>query len=213
MRDSRPLSIAAALVAVGGAALAFVAVTDFPPSIDKPFHRDVGQAIAREALRYLKPTGSLVVLVRDTSEFPHPEADALLEGFRGALGTSGREIDSVRSLQLDPLRPLAVPPGDFYELLRTTRAGGVIVSFMGPPELTPEQRAQLPPAKAEVVAFCPGNIPRRSNLRELLEAGLVQAAVVDRPGARARSKTFDEAYRVVRQADATSLEASETESR
>ena len=210
MRDRRSIDILASLLGLGGAALAFAAVTDFPPTIDRRFHQAVGQAIAQEALRHLKPAGTLTVLLRDTTEFPHPEADAQLRGFRQAVAAAGRDLDSVRTFQLDPLRPLAVPPGDFFELLRRTAPGSVIVSFMGPPELTAEQRNQLGQIQPGIVAFCPGNLPRRAGLRELLESGWVHAAIVDQPAAPARPKDFDAAYRIVRPADAASLDSPET---
>ncbi len=218
MRDRRSIQLAAAAAALGTAVLAYIAVTDFPPSIDRAFHQSVGQAIAREALPHWKPGGTITVLLRDTAEFPHPEADAQFAGFQAAVTLAGRTVDAVQTLQLDPLRPIAVPPGDFFELIRKAPRGSVLVSFMGPPELTPEQRAQLPDIKPAIIAFCPGRVAERANLRDLFENGLLHAAFVDRtrppntatgPGGTAPKDspphTFEDVYRIVRPSDAASL--------
>jgi len=205
MRDSRPIQLLASLSALGVAGLAFAAVTDLPPSFHKPLQKSIGQAIAQETLRHWKPGGTVSVFTRDTSEFPHPEADAVFASFQSSLLAAGTPIDSVQSLQLDPLRPLAVPPGDFFELIRRAPAGSVIVSFMGPPELTPEQRSQLTVIKPAIIAFCPGNIPLRSNLRELLQAGIVRAAVVDRFPPPSKPTGFEGTYALVHAEDAPSL--------
>ena len=84
-------------------------------------------------------------------------------------------------LQVDPLRPLQVPAGDLHELLRRGAVGDVIVSFMGAPLLSDEQRASLGGVKPKVVAFCPGGIFGIQELKALAGQGLLHAAVVSRP--------------------------------
>ena len=205
MRDSRPINLIASLSALGVAGLAFAAVTDLPPTFNKPLQKSIGQAMAQETLRHWKPGGTVSVLTRDTTEFPHPEAEAAFTSFQSTLLAAGRPIDTVQSLQLDPLRPLAVPPGDFFELIRRSPPGSVIVSFMGPPELTSEQRSQLNPIRAAVIAFCPGNIPLRSNLRDLLQSGIVRAAVVDRSPPPTKPTGFQGTYALVHAEDVASL--------
>ncbi len=216
MRNRRSLEFTAGLCAFGTAIVAYVAVTDFPPSYDRNFHRSVGHALARETLRHWKPGGAITAIVRDTSEFKHPEADAQFDGFETAITEAGATIEKIQGLQLDPLRPIAVPPGDFFELIRRAPKGSVLVSFMGPPELTPDQRALIPEVQPAIVAFCPGNVPERANLRELFEAGLLHAAIVDRPPPAAKPtkgsrlshpQTFEDAYRVVHSSDAVGPDA------
>ncbi|MGE3308793.1 MAG: hypothetical protein AB7O66_02400 [Limisphaerales bacterium] len=222
MRNRRSLEFTAGVCAFGTAVVAYVAVTDFPPSYDRAFHRSVGQAIARETLRHSNTGGAITAIVRDTAEFRHPEADAQFDGFEAAITAGGAVIEKIQGLQIDPLRPIAVPPGDFFELIRRAPQGSVIVSFMGPPELTPEQRALLPETKPAIIAFCPGNLPGRANLPELFQAGLLRAAIVDRPppaakpsgGAPpARPRVFEDAYRIVHAADASGLPEDGSDSR
>lgn len=222
MRDRPSVSLLAGLGALGTAVLAYVAVTDFPPTIDPSFHQSVGQAMAQETLRHWKTGGTITAIVRDTTEFKHPEADAQFKGFQAAILKAGASVDNVQSLQLDPLRPIAVPPGDFFELIRKASRGSVLVSFMGPPELSSEQRSQLAEIKPAIVAFCPGNLPARTGLAELFEAGLLHAAIVDRspppsgrPGPTGISvpRTFEEAYRLLHASDAASLGGSDRNNR
>lgn len=218
MRDRRSTQLIACVAALGTAVLSFVAVTDFPPTIDRTFHQSVGQAIALETLSRWKPGGTITAILRDTAEFKHPEADAQFAGFRSAIQKAGGTVDTVLTLQVDPLRPIAVPPGDFFELIRKGSSGSVLVSFMGPPELTSEQRAQLTDIKPTIVAFCPGRVADRARLRDLFDNGLLHLAIVDRTPAptptaahagkspkNSRPLTFEETYRILRPADAASL--------
>lgn len=209
MKESPAIRTAAALVALAAAAAALVSATEFPPRIDHHAHQAVGQALGQEAVRLVKPGGSVVAIRRDSSAFRHPESDAQFEGFAKALASAGVPLASVQALQIDPLRPLAVPPGDFYELIRKGSAGSVIVSFMGPPDLNPEQRARLTEIKPAIVAFCPGLLPKRVHLRELFEAGLLHAAMIDRssllPGTVAPKDSTAATYQIVHAADAANL--------
>jgi hypothetical protein len=140
-------------------------------------------AMAQQALALLKPGGQLTVIARDTSAFKNPATEVQLASFRQAVAKANAKIGSIETLQVDPLRPVEVPPGDFLELLRKTPPGNVIVSFMGPPLLSEEQRMKVPEARAAVVAFCSGSLPERVDLRPLFDQGLLQAAVVSKSNA------------------------------
>ena len=165
---------------VGAGLLAFFSVNELPPRLDRRRHAAIGETLAREALRHLRPGAGVIAIIRDVEAFPHPESEAQFKGFLGALRTAGVPITATQRIQVDPLRPVEVPPGDFYELLRKAPAGGAVVSFMGPPLLSPEQRARLGEIKAAVLAFCPGAVADRNDLRPIFEAGLLRAALVER---------------------------------
>jgi hypothetical protein len=126
--------------------------------------------------------------------------DILLEAFKKKVRGASAEIAVVHRLQVDPLRPVQVPPGDFYEFIRRAPPGGVIVSFLGPPLLLQKQRERLGAIKPKIVAFCTGDAGGAVNLEALFSSGLLHAAVVRRPanpnGARAPA-TFDELYATV----------------
>lgn len=180
MRNSSPINAAAALAVAGSAVLVFLAGHDLPSPPEKAFHAAIGRTMAQETLRLVKPGAGVTAIIRDTAAFRHPESDAQFQAFQETLRAGGSAIVSTQSLQVDPLRNLEVPPGDFFELIRKAPAGTAIVSFMGPPVLSEEQRARLGEIRPRVVAFCPGSIPRRIDLRTLFESGLLHAAVVER---------------------------------
>jgi hypothetical protein len=138
-----------------------------------------GMTLAKQALALLQPGGQITVIVRDTATFPNPASDVQLSSFKKAIRPRAT-IGSVVALQVDPLRPVEVPPGDFFELIRKTPKGSVIVSFMGPPLLNAEQRTHLREIQPAIVAFCSGNLCRQVDLRELFIQGLLHAAVVSR---------------------------------
>lgn len=209
----RPVIHALALITlVGSALLAYFSDHEWPASPDRARHAALGRTLAQEALRLLKPGTPLVLIAHDTQEFKHPEAASLLRGFESTLREAGVAITTRHSVEVDPLRALEVPSGDFFEILRKMSAGGVVVSFLGPPILSPEQRARLGEVRCAVVAFCPGATPRRTNLRALLESGLVTSALVETtPRSRLAAEKADRAggghtpYALIHATDAASL--------
>ena len=187
MRDRLALqSVASFAIAGSAVAIAFCSTGGFGPGIDRARHEATGLMMAQQALGLLKPGGHLVVIARDTTAFKNPASDIQLATFRHEIAKAKAAISSVHSLQVDPLRQVEVPAGDFFELLRKTAPGDVVVSFMGPPLLSEAQRSQLPEAKAAVVAFCSGSLPEHVDLRALFEQGLLQAAVVTKKKAEIR---------------------------
>jgi hypothetical protein len=184
------------------------------PRIDSKPHEATGWVMAQEALARLQPDGQITVITRDTSTFKNPATDIQMASFRKALGQAHAAIRSVHALQVDPLRPVEVPAGDFYGILKNTPKGSVIVSFMGPPLLTPSQCTQLGETKPAVVAFCTGSLPALVDLKSLFEQGVLQAVVVDRPAGRVPGPRradlracFDQSYLVITAANLADLPA------
>jgi hypothetical protein len=205
MRDSKVIQAAAvAAILSAVAALAITMHGGFAPGITAGPHRAAGAALARQALLLLKPGGRILVITRDTTTFPNPAADLLLEGFRRELRQAHADISGVLSLQVDPLRRIEVPPGDFQNWIHHAGGGDVIVSFMGPPLLTAAQRRQLGEIKPAIVAFCPGGWPDQLDFRPLFANGLLRAAIVsrrDQPAVTGRPQNaqawFDRNFTVV----------------
>jgi hypothetical protein len=150
------------------------------PRLDTRLYEVSGRLVAQQALALLGGGGQITVIARDTAAFKNPATDIQMASFRKALGKAHVTVRSLRQLQVDPLRPIAVPSSDFYEALRDTPKGSVIVSFMGPPVLTPAERSRLKEINPAVVAFCSGGTEPLAELRSLFEQGLLHAAVVDR---------------------------------
>lgn len=181
MRDNKLIGALAGVTTVGSClAIALYFTGGFGPSIDPAPHRAVGRVLAQQALSLLKPGGKITVITRDTVEFQNPAADIQFASFRDELLRARLKIDSIEALQVDPLHPVGVPAGDFFQLIRKGTKGSVIVSFMGPPALTDTQIAQLGQVQPSIVSFCPGPVREQVDLRSLFMRGLLHAAVVSK---------------------------------
>jgi phosphoribosylaminoimidazole carboxylase (NCAIR synthetase) len=121
----------------------FLSCWEFRPRIDRTMHAAIGKALAREAISLSQPVSQITLITRDTEEFPQPALDVLLASFKREVRRAQIKIAAMQLVQADPLRPLDVPPGDFFELLRRSPAEHIIVSLLGPPLLTGEQRSRL----------------------------------------------------------------------
>jgi len=184
MRDSKVIGTGACFVTLGAAAAIYFSIgAGFGPRVDPTPHEATGLVMAQQALALLRPGGRIGLIARDTATFKNPASDFQLAAFRKATSKAGASLSSLHSLQVDPLRPVEVPAGDFFELIRKWRAGDVLVSFMGPPLLTEAQRSQLGENKPAIVAFCSGGLPNQIDLPLLFEQGLLQAAVVSKRNA------------------------------
>lgn len=194
--------MAVVLIAVAGLRLYFF-FHPHPDGIDPRPHEQLGLVLANEAVQALDASGRLIVIAREGSEFDVPAAAAQLKSFLAAIKKAGRTVASVRSVHVDPLRPMAVQPGDFFDLLGQAKESDVFVSFLGPPSLTDEQVQKLGVKRPKVFAVCPGALPRRVNLRGVFEQKLLTLAVVTRPDAPAVAApgsaegAFDQTFKVI----------------
>jgi hypothetical protein len=158
----------------------FCLTSGLGPHIDRRPHQAVGRVLAQQTLSLLKPGGEVTVITRDTATFENPATDIQFGAFRKELQSAGVKITSVQTLQIDPLRPVAVPAGDFLQWIKKATKGSVIVSLMGPPLLSEAQIAQLGEVKPSIVAFCSGASRDQVDLKSLFAGGLLQAAVVSK---------------------------------
>ena len=198
----------ALLSAAAASATIFLSSCEFPPRVDRNLHATIGKALAKEALGLLGKGGQITLITRDTEAFPQPALDVLLASFRREVRRAHATIAATQLVQADPLRPVDVPPGDFFELIRRSPSENVIVSLLGPPLLTAEQRDKLGRVKPKVVAFCSGSLAEMIDLRQLFSAGLLHAAVISRPGAPFEAdkppktpREFGELYGILKAAD------------
>jgi hypothetical protein len=209
MRDNKVIQAVAVVVSVSAvAAMVLTARGGLGPSLNPEPHRTAGSELARQALSLLKPGGQIMVLTRDTATFPNPATDVLLDSFQRELRKSHVGISSEQKLEVDPLRRILVPSGDFQGWIHHANSGDVIVSFLGPPVLSAAQRLQLGEIKPAIVAFCPGNWPEQVDFRRLFGDGLLSAAIVTRydqtPEARQpnrRPARFEQNFAVVTKAN------------
>ncbi len=200
MRSARLKLLVALPVLLGSLVALQSALIGSSPRSDTSIDREIGRALAQETLRLFRPGSKVTIVMRDTSAFRQPAADAVSSALESGLRQGGVPAATHILLAVDPLRPPQVPPGDFFELLRHGAAGDVIVSLLGPPLLSEEQRTDLGVVKPSVVAFCPGAMGEYINLPLLAEAGLLQGGVIARPAPHRRSaptpsgESFDSLY-------------------
>ena len=181
MRDSKTIGVIAGMTALGAWGLIYLTARGgFGPGINPKPHEAAGYVLAQQALTLLKPGAQITVIARDTSAFKNPASDILLNSFRRTIQRSHASIGALQLLQVDPLRSVEVPAGDFFELIRKTPKGSVIVSLMGPPLLSETQRKQLGEINPAIVAFCSGSLCEQVDLSTLFDQGLLHAAVVSR---------------------------------
>ena len=213
MRNNRMTDVASCLMTAVGVAIIAYSTCESAPTIDRKIHEAIGRAIAKEAVGLLRDGGQISVITRDTEAFKQPALEVQMDSFKAEIRRAGATLGVTRRIQLDPLRPFQAPPGDFYELIRRTPSGSVIVSFMGPPMLTEEERVQLGTNKPGIVAFCPGNPEENGYLRSLFDQQLLHAAVVRRPNSGQTgfnsgqvAETFDQLYQSVTAAEPSALQ-------
>ena len=191
MQNNKAIGVVSGLAILGASTMVWFSSHEFPPRFNPKPHEAAGKALAQQSLDWVKPGGQIIVIARDTTTFKQPAAEILLASFTKTIRSAGAATLVVRPMQVDPLRPVAPPPGDFVDLIRKVPEGSVIVSLMGPPLLTEEQRSQLGEVRPKIIAFCPGTMTDGAGLRQLFEQRLIHAAVVSRrnPGASASPKT------------------------
>lgn len=193
---TRSPAFCGAAIAISLVAL-FVTFYDFPPGVDSGLHKAIGEAMARQALDCFQSGGKIIVIKRDTEAFAQPACEIQFEAFRKALAKGGAPAPVQHSLQLDPLRPGEAPAGDFFDIIRKSQPGTVIVSFMGPPLLSPDQRRALRQVKPKIVAFCSGSLAEQVDFKTLFESQLLHGAVVERmnlPAGGRQPSTFDQLF-------------------
>src|SRR6266850_497651 len=97
--------IVAGLAALAALLLIFLSAGKFGPRIDRQLHAAIGQALGREAVNLLGRDGGITVITRDTSAFPQPALDILLENLKREVSRAGGNFAATRLIQLDPIRP------------------------------------------------------------------------------------------------------------
>jgi hypothetical protein len=188
MRNNKVIGTLAGVVALGSICGLVLSITSgLGPHTDRAPAEAVGRILARQTLALLKPGGHVTVITRDTLFFENPATDYQFSSFRKALAQAGVKLDSIQALQIDPLRPVAVPAGDFFQWIKKSARGDVVVSLMGPPMLNETQLAQLGEIKPSIIAFCSGSIQNQVDLRSLFSQGLLHAAVVSKRSVPAKA--------------------------
>jgi len=203
MRNRKSIDALSLGVCMTAAAIAALSIWQLPPRADAAISGEIGRTMAREALAVLPKGGRVVVIARDLNAYRQPAMEESLKEFQREVEKAGGAV-AMRPIELDPLRPVEVPPGDFYEAIRRAKTNEVIVSFLGPPVLEPEQQEKLPTVKPRIIALCTGSLAAHTDLGALSRSGLLHAAIVNRAKTRELKQTgaalsFDQLYAVIRE--------------
>lgn len=188
---------------------------DGNPSPHSGIHRAIGRTLGLQAKERLKRGGRVTVILRDTFSFRQPGADLLLEGLRRELHSVTECTVIVHAIEVDPARAEEISGEDFVELIRKAAVGDVIVSAMGPPQLTEEQRLRLGTIKPRIIAFCPRYHAEDPGIRLPIEQGILDVALVSRlipdSARRVDPNSLPQLYEVVSRERTPSKEGSVTQ--
>jgi len=212
MQTEKIKTIAAITIILGAVAFLYFSLREAPPEVDPRPQEALGQVLAEEAGKLLGSGGRLTLITRGPARFEKSASEFQMKGFEQALHKSNLNLAATNVFKVDPLRLLRVPPGDFLEVLKKQSENDVIVSLLGPPVLTSEQRARLSEKRARVVAVCSGGMPRQVNLRALFDQNLLHVAILSRaqtaPNLTAPNNLrewFDHFYQVVTRTNISDL--------
>jgi hypothetical protein len=164
------------------------------PKVEARPHLAIGEALVEQTIKALGKGGRITLIAPDTAIARHPGAEVQLMAFHQGLRQAQLSVAATNRVKLDPLRPVRAPSGDFADILRKQLEGDVVVSLLGPPLLSQEQKARVGEKRPRVIAVCSGDMPRYVNLKALFEDNFLYAAIISRPapGTPAQSENLSQ---------------------
>jgi hypothetical protein len=214
MNTKQSLVAALCLLAIAGSAWWIFHNQFRTPKFNVVLHQAIGQIMAEETARLLNHTGEVVVVAIETARFP--ELQAQLDEFGKILKQSSHiKIEETYKLETDNKPKYGVGSGlsgrRYVRIVNKKPAAAAIVSFVGAPDLSEDDIAQLkyqPKFIAESRSV--------EGLKKLFEKRFIHAAVVSRfqfptpvkDTPRTRREWFDKRFQVVTAESAASLPAS-----
>lgn len=174
-----------------------------PSDVNVPLHQSIGVMLAEETFRLVGHNGKVVIVTMQTGRAP--ELKVQMRAFQKHLKTLGG-CTITDEVILDPGENPKYRPGSglsakrFLKIARKHKRVDAIVSFVGAPDVTPDDLKQL---KSIPKFIAEARSPER--LEGLLEQKVLLAAVVPRyefpaPGPRQPATSrqwFDHYYQVI----------------
>ena len=151
------------------------------PKIEERPHAGIGEALAERVVQ-LGGKGRVVLMVPDTSEGKFPGAAIQLKAFHAALRRANLAVALTNVVKIDPNRVLRAPPGDFADLLKKFTDADMVVSLLGPPVLSGDQKTRVGERHPKIIAVCTGDLPKQVNLKTIFAEHFLHAAIISRPG-------------------------------
>ncbi len=204
---------------VGGVCVAAIALsgiwiyfTQFAtPDYNEPLHQGIGQVMAEETAKLLTNHGRIVILSMETGKAP--ELKTQLGAFEKALKKfNGIRIKETLVLDTEGRNKYGAGAGlssrRFLRIVKKSETADAIVSFVGAPNLSADDVAQLE-RRPKFIA----ESRSAEKLKPLFESNVLHAAIVSRfefpaPGKhnpRTPKQWFEKRYQVVTATNAASL--------
>ncbi len=165
----------------------------------------LGSVLAEETIRIAGARKNVVIISQQSGKGTMSSAET---EFRNSLKKNGLTIATTLSPDLgNAMRydEYGLQPRDFVEALEKFSDAGAIVSFIGAPIFKAAQLGSLPAARPPVLVVVvaslgevPGVAGNRTILPQLLDAKIIQLAIVDGPGSPA-TKASDDAHKLFSQ--------------
>ena len=195
--NSKKLVVLALILAIGGV-IAFIAHGRRAPKQVDLLGDNVPAVLAEEAAKLLNPQGQVVVVALEASAVPG--VPSRLDIFRQHL----KQLKAATIVGVETIPPqvlTGIPAAVYFETLKKFPEADVLVSFIGPPELTDADQARLGQKLPKVVAFSQSPI----NAGALFQRGALSVLIMPRASrskvAVAQFKTarekFDHNYEIV----------------
>jgi hypothetical protein len=166
----------------------------------------LGQRAAEEVARLVGNHGEIAVLSPAIASGQAPTFVAQMKRFTRTLKRHGIKIGATQ-LMPGGLTALVLgtglPASDYVTLLEQAPNAGAIVSFVGPPNLSPEELQQLQANRPPLVVVDTFGVSKGRALPAMLEAKAVALAFVPLNSLEAakkkqQSNLFDRYYRILR---------------
>lgn len=146
----------------------------------------LGTVLAEEAARAAGANKTIALITPDAQ---WGSASLVEKALRTTLRAHGCAITLAKAAPLgDPMsrKRVGLQPSDFFDAVQNAGAAGAVVSIAGAPLLTPDGAAALKPDHPPILVVAtatlgdePGVPGNRARLESLLEAKIVQLAIVD----------------------------------
>ncbi|MGD0651234.1 MAG: hypothetical protein ABSA97_08865 [Verrucomicrobiia bacterium] len=198
---------------VGGAIWLFVYLrgVNRPSTASVAPFAALGEVTAQETAKLLDNKGRIVVVTRDTGQYPAPELEEQLKAFQQTVKQHpDLTLAATEKVQLDTdITDAGLSPDFYLNLLQKYPDAAAIVSFVGPPALSPQQIRTLPQKIPKFIAVSLATVP----LKRLFRSDLIHVAIVNRtkPAQQSGKKPasareqFDQYFQVVTAENADSL--------
>ena len=184
----RPVVISVAILAIVLSGWGIFSTLRSPRSgLDKKAFKGLGEAVAQEASKAVGDHGQIVVATYFVNQSGTPSAvwlETQLDGFKSALRSHpGVVVAATERVELGLAPEEAVAKGmdaaaSYLALATKYPNADAFVLFTEAPNLSPDDLSRLPKRRPKVITVA--NHPDFPNLRRLLEAGVLHAAILPR---------------------------------